>query len=158
MTRGSYTSTARRLLRLGWRDRAVLAEAALLLALARAAVVLLPFRITARAFGARMAETPTEDTAERADLRRIAWAISAVALRTPWRSKCLEQAIAAKAMLRRRGIASTLYLGVAKPSAGNDAPLEAHAWLRSGAVHVTGGARVDRYAVVASFADGPGRT
>jgi hypothetical protein len=60
-------------------------------------------------------------------------------------------------MLHRRGIPSTLYLGVAKPSPGSDTPLEAHAWLRSGAVHVTGGARVDRYAVVATFADEPGR-
>jgi hypothetical protein len=48
-------------------------------------------------------------------------------------------------MLRRRGIRSTLYLGVARD------PITAHAWLRVGALNVTGGQDVARYAVVASF-------
>jgi hypothetical protein len=82
---------------------------------------------------------------------RVAWAIGAAAGRVPWRAGCLEQAIAAKAMLRRRGIASTLYLGVTRD------PVGAHAWLRVGDVNVTGGRDVARYAVVASFADVDGR-
>jgi hypothetical protein len=81
---------------------------------------------------------------------RVRWAIDAAARRTPWRSKCLEQAIAGKWMLRRRGIASTMYLGVVHN------PFEAHAWLRVGRMNVTGGSRVDRYAVVATFAEAGG--
>jgi acyl CoA:acetate/3-ketoacid CoA transferase beta subunit len=50
-------------------------------------------------------------------------------------------------MLRRRGIASTMYLGVVRT------PFESHAWLRVGEMDVTGGAQVDRYAVLATFAD-----
>ncbi|HEX2087349.1 MAG TPA: lasso peptide biosynthesis B2 protein [Solirubrobacteraceae bacterium] len=155
MRRGSSASAARRLAQLPWADRALLAEAAVLLALARLAVVLVPFRVIARRLGPRMAETPRVDAVEPERLRRLTWAIAAVARRTPWRSQCLEQALAAKAMLRRRGIASTLYLGVARGAAGAPRPFDAHAWLRSGTVHVTGGAGAGRYAVVATFADPP---
>jgi hypothetical protein len=65
-----------------------------------------------------------------------------------WRSKCLEQGLAAKAMLRRRGLPNTLYVAVAREVA-----LEAHAWVRSGDICVTGQAEFDRYTVVARFAD-----
>lgn len=53
----------------------------------------------------------------------------------PFRTACLQQAIAARAMLRRRGIGSVLRLGVGDPSG---ALLEAHAWLDAGALAVTG--------------------
>ncbi|HEV2812709.1 MAG TPA: lasso peptide biosynthesis B2 protein [Solirubrobacteraceae bacterium] len=149
------TETTRRLAALPWRDRALLVEATLLLALARLVVVVLPFRVIARGLGARMAESPHDESPAPERLRRLTWAIGAVARRTPWRSKCLEQALAAKAMLRRRGIPSTLYLGVARSVRESGSPFDAHAWLRSGTVHVTGGADVSRYAVVSMFADAP---
>lgn len=155
MRRASSASTARRLAGLSWPDRLLLAEATLLLAVARAAVLLLPFRVIARALGPRMTETPREGGTGPERLRRLTWAIGAVARRTPWRSKCLEQALAAKVMLRRRGIPSTLYLGVARAAGDAPGPYDAHAWLRSGTIHVTGGQQVDRYAVVATFADSP---
>jgi hypothetical protein len=102
--------------------------------------------VLARRLGVPQAETPAMTGPDLAS-RRVAWAIGAAARRAPWRSECLEQAIAAKAMLRRRGIASTLYLGMARD------PVTAHAWLRVGDLNVTGGRDVDRYTVVASFAD-----
>jgi hypothetical protein len=122
------------------------AEALACLAVARAVVVLLPFRHLAPRLGVRHAETAPGTQVDRASLR-VAWAVAAAARRAPWRTECLEQAIAGKAMLRRRGIASTLYLGM------GEKPLGAHAWLRVGDLHVTGGQDVGRYAVVASFAD-----
>jgi hypothetical protein len=125
-------------------DGALVAEALAYLAGARVAVVALPFHILARRLGARQAETLTTGPLDPAS-RRVGWAIAAAARRTPWRSECLEQAIAAKAMLKRRGIEGTLYLGVAQH------PSEAHAWLRVGDRNVTGGTDVGRYAVVASF-------
>jgi hypothetical protein len=135
-----------RLRRLLSRDGAQVAEAIAYLALARVVVVVLPFRVLARRLGVRHAETP-EIAGVHPASRRVAWAIAAAARRAPWRTECLEQAIAAKAMLRRRGIESTLYLGMARD------PVEAHAWLRVGDLNVTGGRDVARYAVVASFAD-----
>jgi len=46
--------------------------------------------------------------------------------RVPWRAKCLEQALAAKMMLRRRKIANELYLGVKQ----EENKMLAHAWLQ----------------------------
>lgn len=66
----------------------------------------------------------------------VRWAVHGVAARTPWTSNCLPQALAAKYMLARRGLLSTLYVGAA--FSGRDA-LKAHAWLRCGDVPVTGG-------------------
>lgn len=142
MRRG-WSGRARRLVS---RDGADAAEALACLALARVAVIALPFRMLAPRLGVRQAETPAIAGPHPAS-RRVAWAVAAAARRAPWRSECLEQAIAAKAMLRRRGIASTLYLGMARD------PVTAHAWLRVGDLNVTGGRDVTRYAVVASFAD-----
>lgn len=122
------------------------AEALACLAVARAAVVFLPFRVVSRRLGVRMGETPA--TVEVSPVsREVNWGIGAAARRVPWRAKCLEQALAAKMMLRRRGVHSTLYLGVTR------GPTGAHAWVRVGGWNVTGGQDVSRYAVVASFAD-----
>ena len=142
MRRG-WSSRVRRLLS---RDGAQVAEAISCLALARIAVMALPFRVLARRLGVRHAETAAIASVHPAS-RGVAWAIAAAARRAPWRTECLEQAIAAKAMLRRRGIASTLYLGMARD------PVAAHAWVRVGDTNVTGGGNVARYVVVASFAD-----
>ena len=136
---------SRRVRRLVSRDGLRFAEALGYLALARVAVVVLPFRLIAPRLGVTHAETPPAGGLPPRS-RGVAWAVAAAARRTPWRSGCLEQAIAAKAMLRRRGIQSTLYLGVARD------PVAAHAWLRVGDLNVTGGPDVARYSVVASFA------
>jgi hypothetical protein len=115
------------------------------LGLARIAVLRLPFRLIEPRLGQRMAES-SQEIAGGEPAGRIGWAIRAAARRTPWRSRCLEQAIAGKIMLRRRRIPSTMYLGVA-------VPFEAHAWLRVGTVNVIGGGDLERYAVLATFAD-----
>jgi hypothetical protein len=134
---------------LSWADRGLLAEATLRLAAARLALILLPFRVVSRRLGAPMQHSG-EDTPDTLLLRRVAWAVTVISRRAPWRCKCLEQGIAAKMMLRRRKIANTLYLGLAR---GADTQLDAHAWLRSGSVNVTGGANNDRFSVVYTFAD-----
>ncbi|WP_156359781.1 lasso peptide biosynthesis B2 protein [Sphingomonas sp. Leaf28] len=53
----------------------------------------------------------------------------------PFRTLCLQQAIAARTMLARRGINSVLHLGVRDPT---DTALETHAWLDVGGLNVTG--------------------
>jgi hypothetical protein len=130
-------------------DYVLFAEAIFRLAVARLMVALLPFRFTASRLGAHEQETPREDDpAAQTTLRRVRWAIAAASRRAPWRCKCLEQAIAAKRMLRSRGVATTLYLGVAKQNA-----IEAHAWLRCGTFFVCGGDGATRFAVVSRFGD-----
>ncbi len=65
----------------------------------------------------------------------IRWSIGAVAPWLPFRTLCLQQAIAARAMLERRGIGSVLHLGVRNPTGTT---LDAHAWLDAGGLNVTG--------------------
>ncbi|MEG3162563.1 lasso peptide biosynthesis B2 protein [Sphingomonas sp. LB2R24] len=65
----------------------------------------------------------------------IRWSIGAVAPWLPFRTLCLQQAIAARAMLERRGIGSVLHLGVRDPTGTT---LDAHAWLDAGGLNVTG--------------------
>jgi hypothetical protein len=132
--------------RLTARDWSLLCEAVVCLGIARLMTLLLPFPVVARRLGVPFQEQPWEAPASPA-ARRVGWALAAAARRTYWRSRCLEQAIAAKMMLRRRGIASTMYLGL------TPRPVHAHAWVRVGDVNVTGGSDVERYAVVATFAD-----
>jgi hypothetical protein len=60
---------------------------------------------------------------------------------------CLPRALAAHAMLRQRGIASRLCLGVARD---RDA-LNAHAWVEIGNDKIVGGAEADRFTRLATF-------
>jgi hypothetical protein len=124
----------------------LLLESAFALGAARLFVLVVPFRLYSRWMG-KDAESAQETTAPDV-LHRVSRALESVSRHVPWRSQCLEQALAAKAMLRRRGISNTLYVAVAREVA-----LEAHAWLRSGDICVTGQAEFDRYTVVARFAD-----
>lgn len=139
-----------KLSRISWRDWGLLAEIALLLALSRAAIAFVPFRHIARVLGAAQAETSAEAHPAEERARRIGRLIRGMARNAPWNCKCLAQAMTGKVMLARRGIPCTLYLGVRSES---KAPLQAHAWLRSGAVYVTGGRERGNFAVLATFAD-----
>lgn len=65
----------------------------------------------------------------------VGWAVTRIAAYFPSSAMCLTQALAARAMLRRRGIGSVLHLGVARSEA---ASFEAHAWLEAAGVEVTG--------------------
>lgn len=138
----------------GRRDLALTAEAAVQLAAAAALLACLPFRRVAPRFGTASSESPRHlDAYASAWVDRVTRAVDAGWYWLPFATSCLTQAYAAKTLLRRRGIDSTLYLGV-DPRSGE--PLAAHAWLRSGSVVVTGGGR-EHYATVASFAGSAGK-
>ena len=69
------------------------------------------------------------------DARRIAWAVPRVAKAMPFRADCLVQAMAAQAMLARRGLDSEVHIGARKILGG----FAAHAWLTHRGEVVTGG-------------------
>jgi len=145
---GRWRRSARAAWRLSWPDRLLLLEALVVLGLARGAVLLVPFRRIAWWLGGPNTETAPEcDAAQQAVVRRVGWAIRRVAPHTPWRSSCLAQAIAGKHMLQRRGVCSTLYLGVDREGG----VMRAHAWLRAGAATVTGGGAEQPFVRLASF-------
>lgn len=134
-----------------WTERWLLLEAGGWLGLMGLAVWLLPFRWVAALLGLAPGETgaavePATDVAA----ARVGWALRAIAARTPWSSTCLVQALAGLVMLRRRHIAGTLYLGVAKDSLQPEA-LAAHAWLRCGPTILTGAAEHQHFIVIAAF-------
>jgi len=137
---------------LSWSRRFLLVEAACWLAVARLTLLLIPFRVVEPLLGRRMAESPQEDPGDPDIPDRIGWAVRVASAYTPWRTKCLAEAMACKAMLRRRGLASTLYLGTAKDAA---AGLDAHAWLRCGSQILTGKTLLDQYTFIARFAEAP---
>lgn len=106
------------------------------------------FRNLARRLGAHMAESPVDqEPAHRLVAHGVRWAVRAAARRLPWHPVCLPQALTAQWMLRRRGVPSTLYLGV-DPGSRYDA----HAWVRAGRLIVTGGPLRPEFVVVSTFA------
>ena len=77
----------------------------------------------------------------------VQWSTNVLSARLPWCRNCLAQAVAGKRYLNRRGIASTLYLGVTTDPGADD--LDAHAWLESNGQIVTGQSATD-YKVIYS--------
>ncbi len=116
----------------------------------RLRMAVLPFRILSARHGDLGAETST-DLAEGAvrEVLDVGWAVQAAAGWVPWDSRCLAQALAAGLMLQRRGLPSTLYLGVRKEGRGG---FSAHAWLRCGPHFVTGGDGGQDHEMLCSFA------
>jgi Transglutaminase-like superfamily len=129
------------------RRRTYLREATLMLALARVAVRLLP---PARIFA--WADRPQRRGKRFAadQARWVAWSIDTMSAK-PWiKVPCLASALAAHAMLRRRGIASRLCLGVAR----DEAAVAAHAWIEVDRDVIVGAAEAIRFTPIAKF--GPG--
>lgn len=127
-------------------------EAAGALLLAALLVHVLPFRLTARLFGAmRPADATAEarephPAADRARWvgRRVAW----LAGRLPWDSSCLVQAVALGLLLARRGIGGwSIRFGVSR----SGGPLMAHAWMLLGPEILIGAAEAARHAPLADL-------
>jgi len=77
----------------------------------------------------------------------VLWAVDSVGAK-PWiKALCLPRALATHAMLRRRGIASRLCLGVARKGQA----LTAHAWVEIGDTKVTLGPEINRFTRLAEF-------
>ncbi len=131
-------------------------EACRELFIARYTLLTKPFKKIAPQLGQLDKLGPEEalDEDALAIIRPVARSIKAVAAIVPWQSKCLVQAMTAKRMLERRGIETTLYLGVLKE--GED--MKAHAWLRCGPCFITGGNGEKTYTVVRTFFSQPDQT
>lgn len=133
-------------------QRLLLLEALCALAVARALVVLLPYRRLAAMLsadaGCHGVTCPPPDL-----LQRIGGAVAAVARHVPWRADCLPQAIAARTLLLRRGIASVVHIGVAR---NQDDRLAGHAWLTVGDVVVAGGDQLENFTEIQRLPAGDG--
>jgi hypothetical protein len=128
---------------------ALAAEAALCLVWAGMAIRILPFAAVARLAGRTPPAQPRIPDPEA--VARIGWAVEAAARRAPWPVLCFERGLAAHAILRRRGLNSTLIYGARGAGAGGP---DAHVWVRVGDQIVVGGESAAAYATLATF---PGR-
>ena len=108
-------------------DRQTMVEAAAVLLLVRIGLWTLPFSVLRAALERIPQRTSRARVESPCDVGRI---VKAVAQRLPVPMTCLVEALAAKAMLRRRGRESTLQLGVRSGRSAARA-LDAHAWLVS---------------------------
>lgn len=98
------------------------------------------------ALGTPGTSPPSATAADETYARAADRAVAAAAL-LGGSSTCLARALALRSLLRRRHIASTLYLGAASA----DDAMTAHAWVRVGNAWLTGSAQRHRYAALISF-------
>lgn len=127
---------ARRLSTAEWRALAIATRE---LAIARICCAAMPMSTVLE----RLRDTsppPHSPTFDEAEIHRLSWAISTVAIRLPWRSDCLLQALAATRWLRRCGLQPEFFLGSRKDANGQ---FEAHAWLQCRGISVTGGTGIE---------------
>ena len=146
----------RRFAQVDGRRRALVAEAIVWLLLARLALIFIPFPRLARGLGSFV--PPADARALRAKSKvspsdvqiaeDIGWAVTRSARYVPFKAVCLPQAMAARVMLKRRGVASVMHFGAAK---GKEKPLDTHAWLDAAGVEVTGYPEAPGFAEIGCF-------
>jgi hypothetical protein len=124
--------------------RVYLRDAAVMLLLARLAVRFVP---PARLLA--WAGRPVRHVCRFADddARWVAWAFDHLGAHAGMNGLCLPRALAAHAMLRRRGIASRLCLGVARSGSA----FAAHAWIEVGDKRIIGGDEAAGFTRLAAF-------
>lgn len=145
----------RRALALPAADRRLALEALLFLAISRVTLAMLPFRAAMRGLGLRHAReevgaggTMPDRCPSADDVKAIGLALARASAVAPFRAVCLQQAVAAALMLRRRGRPAEVHFGLAKDESGR---LIAHAWSRCRGTLVTGGRQMPDYTPVSHF-------
>lgn len=121
----------------------------LMLSIAGAANILLPFKVYSQFLGQINSESPKNP--KQVDWQyvdRISKSVRNVSKVSPFQFKCLVQATVGKYFIAQERIESTIYFGVKKDESQN---LKAHAWLRVGSKIVLGGEVADQYNVVSTY-------
>jgi Transglutaminase-like superfamily len=125
--------------RLSRRERRLAISGMAVVAFARLALWVLPFRVLQRMC---QGAGPVSRPGGQADVQQIAWAVRIGSRYVP-RATCLVQALATQLLLRRHGHAGRVHIGVAR-----DAKLgfSAHAWVESEGQILSGASEdLDRY-------------
>ena len=117
----------RRFAQVSNRRRVLVVEAVAWLWLSRLALIFIPFPRLASRLGAfvapndaRALQAKTKGSQEQIELaEEIGWAVTRSARYVPFKAVCLPQAMAARIMLKRRGVTSVLHFGAGR---GQDKP------------------------------------
>ena len=113
---------------------------------ARLALKTVPVRVLDRYFS--KAPDAALRSPDESVIGKVRWAVTAAARHAPIQFVCFPQAIAGQSMLRRRGIASTMYYGVSHSPEG---ALEAHVWLMTSDRYILGGESAANFRVLKTF-------
>jgi hypothetical protein len=124
-------------------------EAWLFLHASRLMILFFPFKKIAALIGVLNIESNKEIN-EQLFASNIKNAIRRATRYTLHSSKCYDQALAGKFMLKWRRLPSTIYFGLSKNEQSN---LIAHAWLRFGSDIITGEKGLEDYTIVAFYGD-----
>lgn len=131
------------------KEKLLFVEAFFLTGLMRAKILKVPFNKLKEELGTYNTESVDDvviDDYKKAKIVR--YVVVTISKFTPWESLCLVQAMTVQRMLKKRGISTTIYLGVNKENQN----MVAHAWIRCGKMFVTGGDG-SGYATVAKFSN-----
>ena len=110
-------------------------EAFFYLLLARLALKCFSFLRLAGLFSSPLQKPKLSGRPRRLACKEVQRAIFYVWKRFPWKPTCFHRALAAQAMLLRRGVSTTLYYGAAtSPERG----LTGHVWVQDGPIGVVG--------------------
>jgi hypothetical protein len=130
------------------KERMLLIETALYLVAARVALKIVPFRRLEPLFNRRPRAREVSDVERDAWTKKVQWAVVQVSRHWPVQTTCFSRAIAAQAMLRRRGIVATLFYGAGVfPRSG----LRTHVWLQDGTDGVIGHLAAAGYHILARY-------
>ena len=124
-------------------------EAWIYLLLSRLAIRLIPFRKLTWFFERPAARPGLAGAAREQLIRDVRWAIWSHARDQPERIVCFPRGITAQAMLRQRGVATTLYYGATSDS---EKGLNAHVWVQDGELGIIGTRTNAGYKVLARYA------
>jgi hypothetical protein len=124
-------------------------EAWLLLHASRLLILFFPFKKIAASLGVLNQESISEfsDLLIANNIKNSIERASRHALHS---SKCYDQALAGKFMLKWRRLPSTIYFGLSK---NDQSQLIAHAWLRFGDQIITGAKGIENFTIVAYYGD-----
>ncbi|MGZ8158145.1 MAG: lasso peptide biosynthesis B2 protein [Methylobacter sp.] len=124
----------------------------LLLGASRFVILTVPFRRLAFWLGVHEGIAPwvpLVDSRSETKALSISRVVQMAAKYTPWKSNCFPQALTARILLGFYGVPYSLFFGVNRDA--EDAMLNAHAWVASGRVRVTGRTSFDQFTVVGCF-------
>lgn len=137
-----------RYMKLPFKEKLALAEAFFLLISIKLMIILFPLRWYKKLLGDQNINADyTPDNLAITIILCVSRTIARSRKIIPWKNQCLTEAITAKLLLRRRGVNSTLYLGVNR----DNNKMTAHAWLCCGNLFVTGKRGMEKFTVVSSF-------
>ena len=115
-------------MRLDAGDRRLLIESGVALTAIKLGLWLLPFRVLRRLLAKVAVRTTRTSRYEPKVVKKVIWAVNLTGAHIPLFRNCLNRALAAQALLNRRGQPVTLRIGVGR---GEEGEFRAHAWIES---------------------------